>query len=407
MATIQSSTAQPPLRLPPLRLTGAQVLCDGEMQHRSIGLAEGRITHAPLPEVDLSGFLILPGIIDLHGDGFEHHMAPRPLAPFPLQAGLGSYDREAASQGVTTAYLAIGWSWEGGPRSPDHAEVLLEAVAAYRPQSLTDLRVQLRAETHLVSETDRLIEVVRRHRVGYVVFNDHLDEGLQMARAAPLGFALWARKVGKSPEDMAHALQTARQAKTGVPKSLCRLADAFDMLGVAYGSHDDPDGETREYYRMLGAQISEFPLTHRAATAAHAMSCTVIMGAPNVVRGQSQAGNVSACDLVAAGLCDALVSDYHVPALPLAAWSLVDRGLLPLAKAWAMISTNPARILRLTDRGQLLPDLRADLVVVDAETRQTCATICDGRLTYLAGRVANRFLAQPRMQTGAVPVAAE
>ncbi len=76
-----------PLPLPPLRLTGAHILRDGAMQQRSIGLAEGRITRGPLPEVDLSGFLILPGIIDLHGDGFERHMAPRPSAPFPLAAG--------------------------------------------------------------------------------------------------------------------------------------------------------------------------------------------------------------------------------------------------------------------------------------------------------------------------------
>ena len=127
--------------LPPLRLTGAQILRDGEMQARSVSLADGRLTRAALPEVDLRGFLIMPGIIDLHGDGFEHHMYPRPTAPFPLGAGLASFDREAASHGVTTAYLAQGWSWEGAQRGPDHCEAVLAAVQAYRPQMMTDLRV--------------------------------------------------------------------------------------------------------------------------------------------------------------------------------------------------------------------------------------------------------------------------
>ena len=113
--------------LPPLRLTGAQILRDGEMQRRSISIDRGRITQSRLAEVDLSGYLVLPGIIDLHGDGFERHMSPRPSAPFPLQAGLASTDREAAAHGVTTAYLAQGWSWEGGHRSPDHAEALMVA----------------------------------------------------------------------------------------------------------------------------------------------------------------------------------------------------------------------------------------------------------------------------------------
>jgi alpha-D-ribose 1-methylphosphonate 5-triphosphate diphosphatase len=384
-----------PLPLPPLRLTGAKILRDGEMQQRSVGLAEGRLTRGPLPEVDLSGYLILPGIIDLHGDSFERHMAPRPRAPFPLATGLASFDREAAAHGVTTAYLAQGWSWEGGSRGPDHAEALMVALDCYRPQALTDLRLQIRAETHLVGDAARLIAAVRRHRIGYVVFNNHLVEGLHMARIAPTDFAAWARKVGKTAEELALAIEAAAVRVKEVPRSLCNLAEAFDAMGVLYGSHDDPDGETREFYSMIGAKIAEFPLTRRAAVAAHAMMSPVIMGAPNVVRGRSQAGNVSALSLVADGICDVLVSDYHIPALPLAVWGLVDRGIMGIERAWALISSRPAEIMRLVDRGRLEPGLRADLCVVNEATREIEATICGGRLSYLSGEAARRFVAQP------------
>lgn len=384
-----------PLPLPPLRLTGAHILRDGEMQQRSVGLADGRLTRGPLPEVDLTGYLILPGIIDLHGDGFERHMAPRPSAPFPLAAGLASFDREAAAHGVTTAYLAQGWSWEGGHRGPDHAEAMMLALDGYRARALTDLRLQIRAETHLVGDAARLIAAVRRHRIGYVVFNDHLVEGLHMARIAPTDFAAWARKVGKTAEELAAAIEAAAVRSKEVPRSLCTLAEAFDAMGVLYGSHDDPDGETREFYSMIGAKIAEFPLTRRAAVAAHAMMSPVIMGAPNVVRGRSQAGNVSAQALVADGLCDVLVSDYHIPALPLAVWGLVDRGVMGLEQAWTLVSSRPAEIMRLVDRGRLEPGLRADLCIVNAETREIEATICAGRLSYLAGEAARRFVAQP------------
>ncbi len=384
------------LPLPPLRLTGAQILRDGELQRRSIGLAEGHIARGPLPEVDLTGFIVLPGIVDLHGDGFERHILPRPSAPFPLEAGLASADREAAAHGVTTAFFAQGWSWEGGHRSPDAACALLAAMDAYRPRALTDLRVQIRAETHLVEAVPQLLDAVRRHKVGYVVFNDHLEEGYMMARTAPSDFASWARKVGRTAADMAETLDRAKQRAREVPRQLCTLAEAFDAMGVAYGSHDDPDGETREFYSMIGARIAEFPLSRRAAAAAHAMMNPVVMGAPNVVRGRSQAGNIAAADLIAEGLCDALVSDYHIPALPLAAWTLVDQGLCTLPAAWAMISSNPAEILRMPDRGRLDPGLRADLVVVHAESRAVEATICGGRLTYLAGEAGRRFLSQPQ-----------
>lgn len=384
-----------PRTMSPLRLTGAQILRDGAMQQRSISFANGRITRGPHPEVDLSGYLILPGMVDLHGDGFERHMAPRPSAPFPMAAGLASFDREAAAHGVTTAYLAQGWSWEGGHRGPDHAEEIMVALELYRPVALIDLRLQIRAEIHLVDATARLIAAVKRFGIGYVVFNDHLEEGQHMARLAPGDFAVWARKVGKTADELAMAIEDATARSAAVPRSLCRLAEAFDDLGVVYGSHDDPDGETRERYSMIGARVAEFPLSRRAAAAAHAMMSPVIMGAPNVVRRKSQAGNVSAQDLVADGLCDALVSDYHIPALPLAVWALVDRGVASLPQAWAMVSTNPAEILRMPDRGRLDPGLRADMVVVHAETRAIEATISGGRLAYLAGEAAHRFMAQP------------
>lgn len=396
--------------LPPLRLTGALVLRDSEMHEISLGLESGRIVDAPLPEVDLSGYLILPGIVDLHGDGFERHILPRPTAPFPLLTGLAAFDREAAAQGITTAYMAQSWSWEGAQRGPEAAEALLEALDRYRPRSLVDLRVQIRAETHLVDEADRLLVAVERHRVDFVIFNDHLDEGTAMAAARPERFDAWARRIGRAPEDLMQAIRQARAAAPRVPRSLCRLAEGFDRLRVTYGSHDDPDTATREMYRMLGAEIAEFPLSLSVAAAARAMGSPVLMGAPNVVRGGSQAGNASAMDMIRAGRCDALVSDYYLPALAGAVWRLVDEGVMDLPQAWAMISTRPAEILQLRDRGRLDPGMRADLVVVNQATREVEATIAGGRLAWLAGEAGRRFLARSEVveaRLGVERVAAE
>ena len=379
--------------LPPLRLVGAEVLTDDRFEPRPLGLIEGRIVEGHgLPEVDLSGFWLMPGIIDLHGDGFERQFYPRPSAPFPLAAALAATDREAAAHGVTTAYLAQSWSWEGGMRGPDRAEALMAAVLEHRGKALTDLRVQVRAETHLVAEVPRLIAAVERFRVNYVVFNDHLEEGLQMRRGNPDGFAHWARKAGLTEAELSARIEMAREQARAVPRALCAMAEAFDRLGVTYGSHDDPDAETREVYRMIGARVAEFPTSLRAAAAARAGDDPVVMGAPNVVRGGSQAGNVAAVDLIRAGLCDGLVSDYHIPALPMSVWALVDAGVLPLAQAWGLVSSGPARVLRMADRGRLAEGLRADLVIVDQETREIAATIAGGRLSHLSGRAAARFI---------------
>ncbi|ALG90679.1 MAG: alpha-D-ribose 1-methylphosphonate 5-triphosphate diphosphatase [Pseudomonadota bacterium] len=380
-----------PQVLHPLRFTGATILRDGELQQRSLAIADGRITKGPLPEVDLSGYLILPGIIDLHGDAFERHIAPRPSAPFDLPTGLASTDRDAAANGVTTAWLAQSWSWEGGHRGPERAEEIMAALSAYRNHALTDLRLQVRCETHLVDSGPRLLAAIRRHGIDYVVFNNHLEEAVDHARERPEVIYHWARQAGRTPDEHMTLVNGALARAREVPRHLCSLAEAFDEMGVLYGSHDDPDGETRERYSMIGARIAEFPTSRKAAAAAKAMNDPVLMGAPNVMRGGSQSGNIAAMDLIHQGLCDALVSDYYYPALAGAAWRLVDEGVMGLPAAWAMISQKPAEILRLPDRGRLDFGKRADLCVINRQTRRIEMTIAGGRLSFLSGEAAHRF----------------
>ena len=117
------------------------------------------------------------------------------------------------------------------------------------------------------------------------------------------------------------------------------------------------------------------------------------MGAPNVARGGSQSGNVAASAMIDAGLCDALVSDYHYPAMAAAAFRLVDDGLLDLAEAWALISAAPARIIGLTDRGTLAPGQRADVVIMNRATRAVEGSIAGGRIAHLSGAAASRMIA--------------
>lgn len=378
--------------LPSVRLTGANVLRDGEMQKRSVAIADGVFTRGPLPEVDLTGYVILPGIIDLHGDAFERHMAPRASAPFPARPALKSAARDAAANGVTTAWFAQSWSWEGGWRSPEFALEILQAHRDVKDNLPVDIRVQIRCETHTVDYADQLLKAVRDFDIDYVIFNNHLPEAVEMTRERPVVFADWAARHGRSPEEHLACVNKALEETSQVPRYLCRLAEAFDQAHIAYGSHDDPDGETRERFRMIGARISEFPTTVAAAQAAKAMGDPVIMGAPNVVRGGSQSGNIAAEKLIRQGLCDALVSDYYYPALAQAAWRLVDQGIMQLPAAWDLISRNPAEILGLHDRGVIAPGKRADLLVIHEESREIEAVISGGRFASLTGEAGRRFM---------------
>ena len=383
-------------QLPPLRLTGAHCLMNGQLTDEAITIADGLIASGTAREIDLSGYLILPGIIDLHGDGFERHLSPRPTAPFDKRRALASVAAELAANGVTTAWLAQSWSWEGGFRSGAATLDLLASLSDVRASLLADCRIQIRLETHIPQDFDQVARAVADYGVDYVVFNNHLPEALDMAQNAPHRFASWAAQTKRTADEMLQNVQAAEASGAEVPRALGALAAQFTANGVKMGSHDDGTAEVRSFFRHIGAPLCEFPTTVQAAEAARAAGEPVLMGAPNVVRGGSQSGNIAAQDLIAAGLVDGLVSDYYYPALASAAWHLVDAGLMDLPAAWAMISTRPAQVMGMADRGHLGHGARADVVAVNPETRRVEMTLCAGRLAHLSGEAARRvFAAMP------------
>lgn len=150
---------------------------------------------------------------------------------------------------------------------------------------------------------------------------------------------------------------------------------------VILGSHDDTDEIIRAHWMRLGVGLCEFPETKEAALDANKTNAPVIMGAPNVIRGGSHKKNISARALVDAGLCSALASDYHYASLKQAALELSKT--LGLARAWSLVSSQPASVLKLTDRGTLKPGLRADFIVIDSITERIEGTFAQG-LPYVS-----------------------
>jgi alpha-D-ribose 1-methylphosphonate 5-triphosphate diphosphatase len=151
-------------------------------------------------------------------------------------------------------------------------------------------------------------------------------------------------------------------------------------------SHDDESPAMRARFRSQGVKIAEFPVNEKTARAAAEAGDFIVLGAPNVVRGGSHTGWTRASDMIAKGLCSVLASDYYYPAQLLAAFRLVDDGVLPFTKAWDLISAAPARAAGLQDRGALAAGKRADIILVDDRMPlrpRIVAVIAAGRLVHL------------------------
>lgn len=382
------------MTMPDLRLVGAQVLTSDGLADQPLALAGGRIVDGgKARDVDLSGFMVMPGIVDIHGDAFEKHLAPRRGAMKDLDQGLIATEAELAASGITTAILAQFYSWEGGMRGAEFAGRVFAALEQVRDRLVTDMRPQLRFEISMTGEYPAVTEMVAAHRIPYLVFNDHLPHEELARGKRPPRLTGQALRIGRNPEKHLEYMQALHAGMDEVPAMLDELCADLTARGVLLGSHDDHTADDRANWRARGVRIAEFPETLEAAEAAHGAGDAVLLGAPNTVRGGSHKGNVSATDLVVMGYCDALASDYHYPSLRRAALQLADSGVLDLAGAWGLISSGPARVLGLADRGELTAGNRADLVVLDAETRNVCATLSGGQISYLSGEAARRFLA--------------
>ncbi|KIN62029.1 Alkylphosphonate utilization protein PhnM [Sulfitobacter noctilucicola] len=377
-----------------LDLTGAKVLIGDGLQDVPLSFAEGVICEERIGhEVDLSGFLIMPGIVDMHGDGFERHLAQRRGAMMHMNEGLVACEAELAANGITTAVLAQFVSWEGGMRGLEFAQKVFTAIKETRTEVVTDLHPQLRFETHLLDLYADLSNMLEEWEVRYVVFNDHLPHDRLDAGKLPRRLNGQALKAGRSPENHLAFMQDLHAQSVDVPSALDWLCPRLLAAGVTMGSHDDATAEDRELWQSRGVTVAEFPETHEAAEAAHVGGSPILMGAPNVVRGGSHNANVSATDLISAGHCTALASDYHYPSPRRAALLLADSGICSLARAWGLISSGPAQVMGWTDRGTLEAGKRADITVLDAQTRRVAATFVQGRVSYMSGAIAERLLA--------------
>ncbi len=335
---------------------------------------------------DAHGLLVLPGMIDLHGDAFERQIQPRPDTLFAHDIALADTDRQLAANGITTACHGLAYSWEGGLRGREPALALLNQVAHQRQDNHVDHRIHLRFENHHLDGVEDVLNWIAQGRIDFFAFNEHLPT-IVAGCARPEKLAAYAARARCDVDTFKARLDIAQSRAAEVPAAIERLADACRTHRVPMASHDDSSCHERERYQDLGVGISEFPMNQDALFSALAMDNRVIMGAPNVLLGGSHRGGLSTIDAVRSGMCDILVSDYYYPALLHAPFKLAHEGACTLAEAWRMVSEQPAAALGLADRGRIATGSRADLLLVEPGQGgrvRLIATIAGGRLAYCA-----------------------
>ena len=398
---------------------GAQVYLPGEIANTTVTVADGVIVEIGGPvqglEISAHGKILAPAIIDVHGDAFERQLMPRPGVYFPIEVALIDTDRQLAANGITTAYHAITLGWEPGLRNVARGRELIQSIQDLGLRLTVENRVQLRWETFAFEALDVIESALKGPLLPSVAFNDHTSMTMR-AYDVPVQERVFelspdfsvasleddrmkqrtlskAQRAGLSQEDYIAMLGKIWDRRSDVPDKISEVASMASTVGAPMLSHDDTRAETRTYFRNLGASVAEFPMVMEAVEAARKHEDLIILGAPNAARGGSHIGSVGAADLIEAGLCDALASDYFYPAM-LAAIDRLDREKrADRVTLWSLLSSGPARAMRLNDRGSITIGSRADLVLVDWTKGQ--APVIEG--TWIAGRAAYRVQTQQHL----------
>ena len=353
--------------------TNAQVVLADEVVHGSVQLDGAHIRGvdsgaSSLPGgIDLKGDYLWPGMVEVHTDNFERHLMPRPAVRWDDAPALLAHDGEIAASGITTVLDALGVG-EADPESVRGSEwdTVLDHIAEFSQRGLlrAEHLLHVRCELPAPNTLSLFAPFKDNPLVRMISVMDHTP-GQRQWENIDHAWIYFSGKKGWSREKFEARVALAREDQVRYAQPHRAFFTAYcKQHGITLASHDDTTVAHVEEAHAEGATVSEFPTTVAAAQAAHARGMVTIMGGPNVVRGGSHSGNVSAIELARLGLMDILSSDYVPGSLLSATLRLTESPGLSLPQAVAMVTRNPAACIGLKDRGQIAQGLRADLIQV-------------------------------------------
>lgn len=324
--------------------------------------------------IDARGVHCLPGLVDTHSDGLEKEMRPRPGVILDDDFALASFEGRVRAAGITTIFHGIGFEEDDrNQRSVEQAVRLCGAISdrALSDHALIDHRILYRLDARDADGFDALMTVLPQRRdtsiAPLVSFEDHTPgQGQYMDRTAMERYVMGTRGLDENEaRRQVDEMIAARDAMIhNRERALPHLTEAARCGEIRLMAHDPATLDDITEAVTWHASIAEFPTTLDAARAAREAGLRIVCGAPNVVRGRSHSGNVSARDLIAAGLCDVLASDYLPSTLMGAVAGLAADGICDLATAVELVAGGPAETVGLEDRGRIEAGRRADLVLV-------------------------------------------
>ncbi|MEO1105118.1 MAG: alpha-D-ribose 1-methylphosphonate 5-triphosphate diphosphatase [Pseudomonadota bacterium] len=353
-----------------MRLSSVRLVLPDEVVDGHLVVEDGKIAgfgSGPAGGEDLEGDFLIPGLVELHTDHLEVHVAPRPGVRWNITAAVQAHDAQIAASGITTVLdaLRVGLDGDGTLTSQDGRDIADAIMAAQEANRLrAEHRFHLRCEVSSESAVPDFALFDDLEAVDLISLMDHTP-GQRQFRSLDAYRLYFQRNTGMTDAEF-ELFQAERRARADKWSDRNRraLAGLGKSRGAVIASHDDATTEHVAEAVRDGVTLAEFPTTVEAADASRAAGMKVLMGGPNLVRGGSHSGNVSAGELADRGALDILSSDYVPFSMLQGAFALSDREDWSLPAAVVTVTAAPAGAVGLTDRGRIEEGARADLVRV-------------------------------------------
>jgi alpha-D-ribose 1-methylphosphonate 5-triphosphate diphosphatase len=357
-----------------LVLTNARIVLADAVLEGSVRVDGGVITDIGTPSrtgVGLDGDYLIPGLVELHTDHLETHYAPRPKVRWNPVAAVQAHDAQIAASGITTVFDAIRIGLdEDTDVSAVEMRLMAGAIQAggEAGRLRADHHIHLRCEVSAPDCLESFTAIMDNPLVRLASLMDHAPGQRQFASLE--AYKVYYQGKTKMSDAELNAFTVRRNAQSQAHSGPHRraIAELCRERGIVLASHDDATRDHVEEAEALGTHVAEFPTTLEAARASRQAGMAILMGGPNVVRGGSHSGNVSARALAQADLLDILSSDYIPFSMLQSAFALAEGAEgISLPKAMQMVTKRPAEAAGFQDRGEVGIGKRADFVQVRVE----------------------------------------
>ena len=333
---------------------------------------------------------LAPGIVDIHSDYIEREFKPRPNTGFPAEMAYRYLDIRAVTSGITTLFNGISFRESiQKNRTIDEAMHMADKLEEYILNNYFLIKHFMHARVDVTNDMilGDIDKILSFKSLRVAVYNDHTPGTRQFRDLKK--YTDYSKDVSGLSEERLLEIAKEIQEQTESAKHVRPiLAKKLKEASLVIGSHDDTTEDHVDEAINDGATFCEFPTTFEAADYAKERGIIVAMGAPNLILGKSQSGNISCRDAIEKNLVDVLCSDYHFPAMLSSALYLMNSGQTP-SEAINMITLNAAKTVNMDNEiGSIEIGKKADIIIFDIKNNQPLVkeVIVEGKNVFKINR---------------------